>query len=246
MPLEITFQSLRLQLSKLLPAACVVCGQSCFNIYSLCNECEYALPWTKTSCKQCGLEKDINTMVNMSCGHCLINPPVFNYCNAVFRYVSPVNKLVANFKFNAHFDAGHCLSSLMAKKMQNAYANEEKPQLIIPVPLHRNRIRKRGFNQALEIGKVVSRRCQIALAHSVVCRSRDTSPQTELRSAQARKLNLSNAFVVSDKAALRNSSFVVLLDDVVTTMATANAISKVLRHQGIRRIDVWCLARASR
>lgn len=200
----------------------------------------------QTSCQRCGTEQCTSTLIDMSCGNCLLNPPAFNLCRAAFRYVSPVNRLITDFKFNAQFDSGNSLSKILARDFQHYYSNQKKPQLLIPAPLHRNRLRVRGFNQAVEIGRVVSRQCQISLAHSAIKKIRDTTPQIELNSAQARKTNLRNAFAIGDESLLRGVEFVAILDDVVTTMATVAAISKLLQQQGVYRVDVWCLARAGR
>jgi ComF family protein len=233
-------------LSQLFATACVVCGQSCANNYSICSDCESALPRMQTSCQRCGTEQWGSALIDISCGNCLLNPPAFNFCRSVFAYVSPIDKLVTNFKFRAQFDSGYSLSKILAREMQIYYSNQQKPQVLIPVPLHRNRLRIRGFNQAIEIGRVVSRQCQIPLAYSAISKIRDTTPQIELSSAQSRKTNLSNAFAVADQSLLRNVNFVAILDDVVTTMTTVAAITKVLQQHGVRRVDVWCLARASR
>ena len=233
-------------LCRLLPVACVVCGQNCRANYSICPDCEHALPRMRTSCQQCGCERADQSLIDSRCGKCLLSPPAFNFCQGVFRYDSPIDKLITNFKFKAEFDSGHALAEILSTQMQLHYANRPKPQLLIPVPLHSNRLRIRGFNQAVEIGRVVSRRCQITLAHSAVRKIRDTTPQIELNSAQSRKTNLRGAFAIDEKCMPVNTQFVALLDDVVTTMATVTAMSKLLRKHRVQRIDVWCLARAGR
>lgn len=239
-------QALSKALSQLLTAECALCGLDCNANYGLCLDCEAALPRMQTSCLQCGAEQADNAFIDGVCGNCLLNPLVFNLCRAAFHYASPVNKLITNFKFNAKFDAGYSLATILARDIRHHYANRQKPQLLIPVPLHRNRLRIRGFNQAVEIGKVISRQCNIPLGHSAIKKIRDTTPQIELSSALARKTNVSNAFAIADESLLKNTERVVVLDDVVTTMATVAAISKLLRQQGVQQVDVWCLARAGR
>lgn len=231
-------------IAQLLTAACVVCGQNCSNSYSICPDCERALPRMQTSCQRCGIEQTNNSLIHGSCGKCLLNPPAFNLCKAAFPYVSPVNRLVANFKFNAQFDSGYSLSKVLARDFQHYYANRQQPQLLIPVPLHHNRLRARGFNQSVEIGRVISSECRIPLAPAAIEKVRDTTPQIELKSAQARKTNLRNAFAVADEPMLRKLPLVAVLDDVVTTMATVTAVSMLLQQHGVQGVDVWCLARA--
>lgn len=239
-------QVLNETLSQLLTAECALCGLDCNTNYSICLDCEAALPRMQASCLRCGVEQADSALINSICGNCQLNPLAFNLCRAAFRYDSPINKLVTNFKFNARFDSGYSLATILARDIQHYYATRQKPQLLIPVPLHRNRLRIRGFNQAVEIGKVISRQCNIPLAHSAINKIRDTTPQIELSSARARKTNVRDAFAIADKSLLKNTEFVIVLDDVVTTMATVAAVSKLLQQQGIGRVDVWCLARASR
>ena len=136
------------------------------------------------------------------------------------------------------------MSKVLARDFKHYYANRQKPQLLIPVPLHRNRLRVRGFNQSVEIGRVISSQCHIPLAPAAIEKVRDTTPQTELNSAQARKTNLRNAFAVTDEALLSELALVAVLDDVVTTMATVAAVTKLLHQHGVGGVDVWCLARA--
>ncbi len=230
----------------LLPTSCVVCGRDSQNCYNLCHVCEAELPWIQRSCPVCGIDRIGQSQLVDTCGSCLLNPPPFTSCNGIFHYVSPIDKLLTDFKFNARFEVGFALSNILSKYMQRYYLNSKKPDLILPVPLHRNRLRLRGFNQAIEIAKVVSRLCHIPLSKSAIMKIRDTSPQTEIGTARARKLNLRGAFSVANPAILKNVKSVALIDDVVTTMATVTALSKVLQSHGISRIDVWCLARANR
>ncbi len=138
------------------------------------------------------------------------------------------------------------LSLLLANKMRVHYTKTPNPDLLLAIPLHRNRLKQRGFNQSIEIARVISRYCQIPLVKSALSKIRDTSPQTELGSARARKSNLKGAFRLANARQLESVKSIALIDDVVTTMATISAVSKVLQHHGIRHIDVWCLARSSR
>ena len=180
------------------------------------------------------------------CAQCLLHPPPFASCTAIFRYESPINGLLSGFKFKARFEAGYVLAALLAEKITQRYEDSLAPELLLPVPLHPRRLRQRGFNQALEITKVVSQQCQIPLCRNAIVKIRDTVAQTELHSAKSRKENLKNAFRVADKLNLRRVRSVAVIDDVITTMATVTAVCRELQRFGIRHIDVWCLARASR
>jgi len=130
--------------------------------------------------------------------------------------------------------------------MQNYYTTHTRPELLLPVPLHRIRLRSRGYNQASEIAKHISAVCNIRLHRRLLARTRDTRPQTEIGTAKKRLVNLQGAFLVKAPAALENVKSVAIIDDVVTTMATVTAATIALQNAGIAQVEVWCIARASR
>lgn len=234
------------RISHTLPGSCIVCGQLANRDFSLCTECEAALPSLGECCRHCGVDLTGGLSQKACCASCQRRAPSFDSCTAAFPYASPINKLISDFKFSARFDIGYSLSRVLAKKVNSRYREEDKPELLIPVPLHRRRLKSRGFNQASEICRVISSHCHIPCSHSILAKVRNTEPQTSMTSASARKANLRAAFTVRRPAQLEGVTHIALIDDVVTTMATMEAISRVLRDRCRCRIDVWCLARASR
>lgn len=125
----------------------------------------------------------------------------------------------------------------MAKKFSTF---KEKPQRLIPVPLHRKRYHQRGFNQAIEIAQPISRQLNIPLDTRCCLRRVDTTAQAELHADERRK-NIRGAFQVRHHI---NYKHVAIIDDVVTTGATVNELAKMLRKEGVTKIEVWCCARA--
>lgn len=229
-----------------LPSTCIVCGQVAECDYSVCNECSGELPKLSACCRRCGTELNGRLSKDSCCTGCRLSPPSFQFCCAVFPYVSPINKLVADFKFSARFDIGYSLSRVLASAFNAHYFGMAKPELLLPVPLHKTRLRSRGFNQASEICNVLSKYCGVSSSHSVLTKIRNTEPQTSMSSAAARKANLHGAFAINSPNGLTGVTHIALVDDVVTTMATTEAISRMLHEQQDCRIDVWCLARANR
>jgi ComF family protein len=112
----------------------------------------------------------------------------------------------------------------------------------MPVPLSCERFRQRGYNQALEIARRIEGHLQIPLCTDALVRTRDTAEQAGLNRKERRK-NLRNAFAVEGHALPRH---VAVIDDVVTTGSTANEIARILRKAGVRRVQVWAIARAGR
>jgi ComF family protein len=115
------------------------------------------------------------------------------------------------------------------------------PDLILPVPLHRGRLRQRGYNQALELAKPLARAFGIPLQNALLQRQRATPAQTEL-DAVTRRRNMHGAFAL--RAGTQLPVHVAILDDVMTTGATLAECARVMKRAGVQRVDVWALARA--
>ncbi len=125
--------------------------------------------------------------------------------------------------------------------MAQALANQPMhPQLIVPVPLHPTRFQQRGFNQAIEIARPISKNLGIPIAPKLCVRSRETPAQSGL-SARQRAINIKHAFEIGQAVEVDH---VAILDDVVTTGATVTELSRVLRNAGIKKIEIWACARA--
>lgn len=229
-----------------LPATCIVCEQLANRGFGICYDCECELPRLSECCRRCGIELNGGLSMESCCASCQLCAPSFDACIAAFPYASPINKLIADFKFSARFDIGHSLSRILARTFNAHYGENPKPELLLPVPLHRSRLRSRGFNQASQICMTLARHCRVPNSHSTLLKVRNTEPQTSMASATARKSNLRHAFAVADANCLVGVKHIALVDDVVTTMATVEAISRMLRQRQDFRIDVWCLARAIR
>ncbi len=225
-----------------LPALCLVCRRTVHREYSLCRQCEADLPWLGEACPRCG--EQVDGAVAGPCPRCKLEPPDFDTCFAPFAYRSPVDKLILSYKFSGDFAGGYALSRILSRIMIRRWSNGRRPDLLLPVPLHAARLRRRGFNQALEIARTIAAVGEIPLEARALRKSRPTPPQTEMSGAEQRSANLRGAFELADAAALRGVRHVALVDDVVTTMSTANELSHLLRKAGIAEVEVCCLARA--
>jgi ComF family protein len=159
-----------------------------------------------------------------------------NDVHAACVYAAPIDRLLPRFKFHHDLAAGALLSQLMAE----AFASLPRPDAVIPLPLHRARLRRRGYDQALELAKPLARALDLPLRDDLLQRVRATAPQSEL-SAAARRRNLRGAFVTAGKADL--PTHVTLVDDVMTTGATLHAAADALMRAGIERVDAWVCAR---
>lgn len=217
---------------RLLPGCCLLCGQRTFRARDLCRSCEADLPFHDHSCVRCGLP--VHGKDNV-CGSCLKAPPPQEVFHAPFRYAFPLDGVIQRFKFNQDHAAGRLLGELLVDHLRVA----DRPDCVIPVPLHPRRQRERGFNQAEILFAPVARHLRLPLRTDLVARSRETAVQSGMNAA-ARRRNVKDAFAITRTML---PAHVAIVDDVVTTGSTCREIAKLLKGAGVGRVDVWALAR---
>lgn len=171
------------------------------------------------------------------CGTCLKKSPGFDTTHAPYLYSKSLAYLITQLKFHQNYKHARVLGTLLARYIAQT---SPLPKSLIPVPLHPNRYRERGFNQSLEIARHLSRQLSIPMDLNACIRNKDTAHQTELPAKQRQK-NLFNAFTVIKPPASRH---VAIIDDVMTTGSTASALAHALKNSGVSQVDVWVCARA--
>lgn len=219
----------------LLPRRCLLCQQQSLEA-KLCAPCYQDLPWTRSACRRCALPLP-NTVD--CCGDCLARPPSFDHCWTAFHYASPVDRLIGQFKNQRQLRAGRLLSTLLLDAFQRSPSPLALPDLLVPVPLHWRRQLGRGFNQAAFVAESLARELKLPL--NGVAKRRFATPKQQQLKRKQRLGNLRDVFAVNAPAVLERH--VVIVDDVITTGATAEALSWQLKRAGARRVDVWALAR---
>lgn len=234
MRMDAPLQTLRRLHRWLLPWRCLLCGDAGADGLDVCAACAAELPRNTSCCARCALPLPSQAAL---CGACQRKPPPWDAAWAPFRYGWPLDRLEARYKFGRDLAAGRTLAQLWCR----AAAPAALPRLILPVPLHRARLRQRGYNQALELARPLGRALGVPVRHDWLLRPRATAAQTEL-DAHARRRNVRGAFALREGAAV--PPHVALLDDVMTTGATLAECARVLRRAGVARVDVWALARA--
>ncbi len=225
-------------LADWLPEPCSACGASS-STGPLCPECRAALPWNEVACLRCALP--LATSASL-CGRCLRRPPPQSVTLAPLRYAEPVDQLLTALKFNQQLAAGRALSLLLrdCTAVTDLLADAT---LATAVPLHRERLRERGYNQALELLRLLLRGTRLALRPDALRRSRATLAQTGLDAA-ARRRNLRRAFD-ADPEAVRGHR-VLLVDDVITTGSTVAEAARTLLRAGATEVRVLAVARVAR
>jgi ComF family protein len=172
------------------------------------------------------------------CPRCRVDPPPFDRCHVPFRYEFPLDGLVRALKYDGHLAHARVLGTLLGRSLLAAGLHREV-DLLLPVPLHPDKLVERGFNQSIEIARWVARETHRPFGTRTLVRRRPTRPQVGLPLVE-RIANLHGAFEVPGFVRDRR---VAVIDDVMTTGSTVREIASALRRAGAAAIDVWCLAR---
>ncbi|WP_137973534.1 ComF family protein [Pseudomonas sp. F(2018)] len=218
---------------------CLLCAEAADTEHPLCSACEGELPWLGGHCSVCALPLPAS---GLTCGACQKRPPSFARVEAAWRYAFPVDSLITRFKHQAQWPMGRLLAELLSHHLQHAFAEGlPRPDLLLPVPLGRKRLRSRGFNQAGMLADWLSKSLQLPVQERWLLRPQEGAHQQELDAA-ARKRNLRQAFTLAECAEV-HGRHIALTDDVLTTGATAEALARLLLKAGAARVDVYCLAR---
>ncbi len=216
------------------PGQCEVCRR--WGAASLCGDCVTRFAAAVPRCGRCALRLGAAAA---ACGQCLRDPPPFECTVCVADYDFPWDRLIADFKFHGRAELAGTLAALLATAVDPL----APPDLVLPVPLAPRRLAERGYNQAWELARRVARTHHLAARADVLTRPLESLHQADLTRAQ-RLANLRAAFVVGPRARdLLRGRRVALVDDVLTTGATAREAARVLLQAGAAAVDVWVLAR---
>jgi len=215
---------------KYLQGACFFCLAKTHKTW--CDRCEEDFILDRARCPICARRSNAAE----PCGSCIKHQPFFTSSKVLFNYQYPGNNLVKAFKFNNRPELANIFAEKLAHKLLNI---DPLPDALIPVPLHKHRQRKRGYNQSLEFASCLSNLLGIEVNTTICRRIVDTERQSSLP-MKTRKNNVKGAFKLKYTAPYDH---VVIVDDVITTGSTANEIASLFKRSGCRRVDVWAIAR---
>lgn len=219
--------------------SCSLCDERCETGQSICAACEAELPWLREHCSLCALPLPAAGLI---CGECLKRPPAFDQVTVPWRFAFPVDALISRFKYQAQWPLGRLLAEQLSHHLRHAFDEGlPRPDALVPVPLARRRLRQRGFNQAQMLADWLSSALAIPVDATLLQRVQETQSQQALDAASRRK-NLRLAFALTCEQPL-TGRHLAIIDDVLTTGATAEALARLLKRAGAARVDVYCLAR---
>ncbi|NOR45694.1 MAG: hypothetical protein GQ534_08935 [Candidatus Delongbacteria bacterium] len=157
---------------------------------------------------------------------------------AVFQYNDSIKKLIFELKYNSRPEIGHILGKEAAKHLSEIFQKENS--ILLPVPLHKKRIKTRGYNQSLYIAKGISEGLTIPIDEELIKRRKDNVSQTKVDNSD-RKSNVSGIFKL-DSPSLDKDIFIIVVDDLITTQATTKEIYKTLKEHGYNNFFGLCIA----
>ena len=224
-------------LAAALPGLCAVCRDWCWQ--PVCEPCLQRFAPLRPRCARCAA---VLPVALPRCGDCVRTASAFEACVTGADYADPWDHLIAGFKFHQKTELAAALCTLLLRAIRAAQ-DGAPPALLVPVPLSDQRLRERGYNQAWELARRLARRLGVPARADVLQRGRDTPHQIGMTRAE-RERNLSDAFWVEPRWRHRlQGAHVALVDDVLTTGATAHAAALALTRAGAGRVDAWVVAR---
>lgn len=227
---------MRQLIDRIFTRRCVLCGLV-GSATGICDLCLDILPLNDNCCAVCGQPLETQSPVDIPCGACQVRRPVFGCAGAPFLYEFPVDAALKKLKFRRRLAFAPPFARLLAPMVGESFPDSD---VLVPVPLNRWRQARRGFNQADELCRPLSRHTGLPIFYKAK-RRRATAPQSGL-SAAARKRNVRGAFLVGNLAPYRHP---LIVDDVMTTGATCNELARALFAAGAESVGAIAVARAS-
>ncbi len=222
-------------LELLFPGQCLVCGKNGVPGRDICAACLEKLPRNSPCCPCCAEPLPSVQADGKLCGACSAKAPPFKRIIAPWRYEPPLDTLIQQLKFHRKLTVGRLLGELLAGEISPG----SRPDLLVPVPLHPRQLRGRGFNHSSEITLFLSRARGIPWSPWQLKKTRETRSQHSL-SRKKRQDNLRGCFAFDNSG---GHHYVAVIDDIVTTGATAREVSLALKQAGVEQVEVWAIAR---
>ena len=230
------------------PDKCPVCGrikpqwftgdESADGGKRVCADCKPLIKYvTEPLCKKCGRKLSDETLEY--CADCRDYEHYFTEGRVIFEYDGEMKRIVYRFKYSNRRDLADYFAGSLSAGCER-WLSDKKIDVVIPIPLHPDKEKKRGYNQAKVFAEALSKRYGLKMYGDLLLRGRHTSPQKGLSRAE-RINNLKNAFILGQSGVKLNGLNLLLVDDIYTTGATMDAAASVLKDEGVRDIYFLCI-----
>lgn len=229
---------------------CVYCNNLLIRLTKKCKVCRWPIPSIVEQCSLC-IDQEIKEH-NYFMGHAFNSTNIssnilWTDIKIAFGYCHPIDKIIKQFKYLEDLTKGRLLAELLYEYIQNdlSHSNHlfanlyELPEVIIPVPMYEKKLKNRGFNQSVEIAKYLSKKFNIPIDTTLIAKYKPSDPQMSLNKNQ-RMNNLEDTFCLNKKASYKSA---VIIDDVITTGSTVQALALLLKKIRVKKIFLWALAR---
>jgi ComF family protein len=219
----------------LFPSRCLICGDSGIDGKDICLSCLQQLALNIPCCPCCAEPLPSARAAGSTCGSCSAKAPPFRKIIAPWRYAAPLDDLIQSLKFQGQLAVARLLGELLAEQIPPG----ARPTLLLPVPQHPRQLKKKGFNHASEITLFLSKASGIPWSPWLLTKTRETASQHDLPRKE-RLGNLRNCFRFDNRS---EHAHVAIIDDIVTTGATAREVALALRRAGVEDVEIWAIAR---
>jgi len=225
----------------LFPGSCSLCLEPLKpSQQAFCSYCVDNLPFILQACSHCSEPLPLSSQ----CPACQKKPPNFRHCITLCLYKQPISSAIIQIKKDLHAPETKQLSLLLANHLIATYKDKEMPKIIIPMPAHPLKMASRGFNQSYLIAEFICSKIQGTQLRNDICLRKRLGKAQRFKTRQQRMKILSATFCSYNSQDFKDKSLA-LVDDVVTTGATAKAATLCLLEAGAKSVDLWCIAKTS-
>lgn len=218
---------------------CLLCHGATSEASRICRGCTLDLPWNLNACRRCAEPLGSHTGNTHTCGACMALEPAFDRCLTAFTFAFPIRHAIHQFKYSQQRYWAKPLSCCLYTVIEQDTKPDQHPDVLMPVPMDSEKKRQRGIHHSEVLARQLAQLLSLPVDNKTLQKIRSTSSQSRLSKGE-RQRNLRGSFRVRTKPPYRH---VAIVDDVITTGATAETLAILLKQHGVEDVSIWCIAR---